>query len=74
MALPAEGKLWAEICSTGHEHAKFKTPIARNTYTAEVAEAALKFATPFFAWEWGRPFYVLLFGGWLDGDGGFSRL
>ena len=50
MGLLAEGGRWAEICSTGDEHAR--STEASRTHTTEVTKAILKIATPFFAWKW----------------------
>ena len=57
MGLLAEGGRWAEIYSTGDEHER--STEASRTYTTEVTKAILKFATPFFAWEWRGRLYVL---------------
>ncbi len=50
MGLLAEGEWWAEIYSTGNEHAcEIEKGFA--THTTEVSKAMLEFAAPFFAWE-----------------------
>jgi hypothetical protein len=71
MGLLAVGEWWAEIYSTGYEHTRSKE--ASQTHTTEVPKAILKFAAPFFAWEWRGHLYILC--GFGEGlDSGLSRL